>query len=225
MLTSQQTHQLELTTNYVKEALATAEAGHDWQHIQRVITNAKAILAHEDADAFVVQLACLLHDIADAKFFDGDENIGAEKTSAFLSQLSVDEEVKDEVVFIVKYMSFKSDVLSVNEKSVAFQIVQDADRLDAIGAIGIARAFHYGGFKNRALFDPSILPKIHQSKTEYKKSTAPTINHFYEKLLLLKDQMHTETAKDMAAQRHAFMLQYLYQFYMEYDLPNWPNSF
>lgn len=224
MLTSLQQEQLLRTEEYVKNELATAEAGHDWQHVQRVLVNAKAVLQTETADEFTVLLACLLHDIADAKFHHGDEEIGPKKASAFLKEIGVDSKVADEVVFVVKHISFKSEAIADSKKSMEFKIVQDADRLDAIGAIGIARAFHYGGYKNRALFIPELKPQVHASKEAYKKSASPTIHHFYEKLLLLKNEMHTATAKQLAQERHDFMLQFLHQFYKEWGCEGWDSK-
>jgi len=218
---AQQTEILLKTTNFVKRQVADAEAGHDWQHIQRVLKNAEELLNYEQADTFIVKLGCLLHDIADAKFHDGNEELGPKQTASFLTALHLEKSVIDEVVYIVKHSSFKSDTISIAEKSIEFQIVQDADRLDALGAIGIARTFNYGGYKNRAIFNAEIPPKTKQSKAEYKASNAPTINHFYEKLLLLKDQMNTKSGKQLAQQRHEFMLQFLNQFYEECGKPNW----
>ena len=220
-MNAQQTEILLKTTNFVKRQVADAEAGHDWQHIQRVLKNAEELLNYEQADTFIVKLGCLLHDIADAKFHDGNEELGPKQTASFLTALHLEKSVIDEVVYIVKHSSFKSDTISIAEKSIEFQIVQDADRLDALGAIGIARTFNYGGYKNRAIFNAEIPPKTKQSKAEYKASNAPTINHFYEKLLLLKDQMNTKSGKQLAQQRHEFMLQFLNQFYEECGKPNW----
>ncbi|GGE22250.1 HD domain-containing protein [Psychroflexus salis] len=220
-MNAKQTEILLKTTNFVKRQVADAEAGHDWQHIQRVLKNAEELLNYEQADTFIVKLGCLLHDIADAKFHDGNEKLGPKQTASFLTALHLEKSVIDEVVYIVKHSSFKSDTISIAEKSIEFQIVQDADRLDALGAIGIARTFNYGGYKNRAIFNAEIPPKTKQSKAEYKASNAPTINHFYEKLLLLKDQMNTKTGKQLAQQRHEFMLQFLNQFYEECGKPNW----
>lgn len=223
MLTTKQQQQLERIENDVKKELIAAEAGHDWQHIQRVLVNATTILQTEVADEFTVQLACLLHDIADSKFHNGNEEIGPKKAAEFLNRIGIDPKIANEVVFIVKHISFKSKAITDQEKSIEFKIVQDADRLDALGAIGIARTFHYGGFKNRPIFDETIPPNTNQTKAEYKKSTAPTINHFYEKLLLLKDQMHTNMGQSLAQKRHDFMLEYLNQFYEECGFPSWHN--
>jgi uncharacterized protein len=205
------------TIAFVKQELQDAEAGHDWFHIERVWKTAKNIAAEEKVNLLVVELAALLHDIADAKFHDGDEEIGPRKAGEFLRTLAVDDETIIHVQQIIKNMSFKASLGDVTFTSPEMLVVQDADRLDAIGAIGIARAFTYGGFKNRELYNPDIKPEPNQSKEAYKKSTAPTINHFYEKLLLLKDKMNTPTGKKLAADRHDFMVQYLTQFYAEWN--------
>ncbi len=208
------------TIAFVKETLQGAEGGHDWFHIQRVYTTAQEIAKHEQADTLVVSLGALLHDIADAKFHDGDETVGPKMAASFLKSLKIDTDIITHVVQIIENISFKSTLNKESNTKIftskALQIVQDADRLDAIGAIGIARAFNYGGFKNRELYNPAIPPNLHMSKEEYKNSTAPTINHFHEKLLLLKDKMNTETGKKLAQQRHAFMLEYLEQFNQEW---------
>jgi len=208
---------IDQTADFVRQQLANAEAGHDWWHILRVWNNVKSLLEHEQADRLTCELAALLHDIADSKFHDGDETLGPRIAGAFLQSIEVDPAVIHHVQNIITYLSYKASLGSVPIRSKELEIVQDADRLDAIGAIGIARAFHYGGFKNRTLYDPNIQPVTHQNKESYKNSTAPTINHFYEKLLLLKDQMNTRAAKQIAEERHAFMQQYLAQFYKEWD--------
>lgn len=205
------------TKSFVQETLKNAEGGHDWFHTLRVYTNAKTILKNETADAFVVELASLLHDIADSKFHNGNEDLGPQKATAFLETQSVDAEVITHVVNIIKNVSYKGGHNSSDFHSIELNIVQDADRLDALGAIGIARTFNFGGFKNNPLYDPEIPANPNQSKEEYKKSNAPTLNHFYEKLLLLKDKMHTKTAKDIALHRHDFMENYLEQFYKEWN--------
>lgn len=204
------------TIAFVKETLEGAEAGHDWFHIERVYHNAKTINAVEKGNELIVLLAALLHDIADPKFNDGDEEIGPRMASEFLSSIDLDAATIDHVQQIIRNLSYKASLGTVTFKSKELNIVQDADRLDAIGAIGIARAFTYGGYKNRVLYDPAIAPKLQQTKEEYKNTTAPTINHFYEKLLLLKELMKTETGKKIAYQRHDFMLTYLDQFYAEW---------
>ena len=208
------------TIDFVKKTLEDAEGGHDWFHIERVYKNAKLIAQGENVNLFIVELGALLHDIADAKFYDGDESIGPKKATDFLRNEQVNESVILHIENIIRNVSFKSS-LDTDKKdkfdSPELQVIQDADRLDAIGAIGIARTFNYGGFKNRTLYDPDIAPLIDQDKETYKNSKAPTINHFYEKLLLLKDKMNTETARKIAANRHEFMLQYLDQFYNEWN--------
>lgn len=206
---------VENTISHVKEALREAEGGHDWFHIERVWNNAKALGAQEGGDMLIIELGALLHDIADSKFHDGDEELGPRRANEFMTSIGLSDHVKSEVVNIIKHISFKGGHSSGDYKSKELDVVQDADRLDAIGAIGIARTFNYGGFKNRAIYDPSIAPNLSMTKEEYKNSTAPTINHFYEKLLLLKDKMNTPTGKALAAQRHAFMEQFLEQFYLE----------
>ena len=208
---------VENTAAFVKRTLENAEAGHDWWHIARVWTNAKLIGSKEPVNMLIVELAALLHDIADSKFHDGDEEIGPKAAVAFLNGLKVDEEVVGHVEEIIRNMSFKASLGKVEFYSKEMDVVQDADRLDAIGAIGIARAFTYGGFKNRELYNPEIPPQLSMSKEEYKTSSAPTINHFYEKLLLLKDKMNTETGNQIAQQRHEFMEIYLEQFYGEWN--------
>lgn len=213
-----ETQLIQETIDFVKKELQDAEGGHDWFHIERVFNTSNLLLKQEEGNATVVKLAALLHDIADPKFHGGNENIGPETAKNFLESLSVDGQTIDHVVNIIKHMSFKNSL----EKGTMFtskelQIVQDADRLDAIGAIGIARAFNYGGFKNRELHNPDVPPNLNMSKEEYKKSKAPTINHFYEKLLLLKDKMNTTTGKKLAEERHQFMLNYLDQFYREWN--------
>lgn len=203
------------TILFVQNTLKNAEGGHDWWHIQRVWTNAKLIAQTEQANLLVIELAALLHDIADSKFNNGDEEIGPIMAGDFLRSININEDIIIHVQQIIRYMSFKSSFDKPTFTSKELEIVQDADRLDAIGAIGIARAFNYGGYKGRELYNPEVKPDMQMSKEAYKNSTAPTINHFYEKLLLLKDKMNTPTGKQLAAQRHRFMEDYLKQFYME----------
>lgn len=220
------TDYVEQTIDFVKEILQGAEGGHDWFHIQRVFRNTLLIAKDEDVDILVVSLAALLHDIADAKFNDGDESIGPKMAATFLNQLKIKKKTTKHVVKIIENISFKNSLKKRRGRpfrSKEFQVVQDADRLDAMGAIGIARAFNYGGFNNRKLYDPEIAPNLKITKEQYKMSTAPTINHFYEKLLLLKDQMNTKTGKRLAEERHRFMLSFLQQFYKEWD-PLAPSS-
>jgi len=205
------------TIAFVKKTLENAEAGHDWFHIERVYKTALNINEKEKGNEHVVIFAALLHDIADPKFNNGDEELGPKVAEDFLKSISVDNEVIAHVKLIIQNMSFKNSFDGAGFTSKEMQIVQDADRLDAIGAIGIARAFTYGGFKNRVLYDPAIKPEQHLTKESYKNTTAPTINHFYEKLLLLKDMMNTEAGKIIATERHNFMLQYLDHFYKEWE--------
>ncbi|EZH71850.1 phosphohydrolase [Aquimarina atlantica] len=205
------------TIDFVKDTLSGAEGGHDWFHIERVFKNAQLISKEEDVNFFVVSLGALLHDIADSKFYDGDETIGPKMAADFLEDLRVDPTVINHVVKIIKNISFKGGNIDQKFRSPELDVIQDADRLDAIGAIGIARCFNYGGFKNRALYDPEIAPNLKMSKEEYKSSTSPTINHFYEKLLLLKDRMNTKTGRKLAVERHQFMEQFLEQFYQEWE--------
>ena len=200
----------------VKEILSEAEGGHDWYHIERVWKNALNIHQHEKkGDLYVIQLAALLHDIADAKFYEGDEAIGPATARIIMTKHQVPEKVKEEVIRIIENMSYRSSFSVHSYTSVELDIVRDADRLDAIGAIGIARAFNYGGFKNRPLYDPNIEPVEILSKESYVKNTGPTINHFFEKLLKLKDLMTTEKGKELAIKRHEYMCDFLEQFYTE----------
>jgi uncharacterized protein len=208
---------IERTKAFVKEQLKEAEGGHDWWHIYRVWNNAKAIADVEGGNLLIIELAALLHDIADAKFHQGDESIGPKVASEFLMSLELDEKLINQVVYIIAHMSFKGGQEQPENKSLEYQVVQDADRLDAIGAIGIARTFNYGGYKNREIYNPEVTPNLNQSKETYKNSKAPTINHFYEKLLLLKDLMNTKTGKQMAEQRHQFMEVFLDQFFAEWN--------
>jgi uncharacterized protein len=208
---------IENTINFVKKQLENAESGHNWFHMERVYNNALLIAKEETCDLEVVQLAALLHDIADSKFHDGDETVGPKVARAFLTSENVSEETINHVVAIIENISFKGGNFEKKFTSKELEIVQDADRLDAIGAVGIARTFNYGGFKNREIYNPEIAPNLKMSKEEYKNSTAPTINHFYEKLLLLKDKMNTETGKRIAQQRHDFMETFLAQFYKEWN--------
>lgn len=205
------------TIAFVKKELENAEGGHDWFHIERVYKNAALIANGENCDILIVQLGALLHDIADSKFHDGDETVGPKKARLFLESKNVPENTIAHVVNIIENISFKGGHETKKFSSLELDIVQDADRLDAIGAIGIARTFNYGGFKNRAIYNPEITPNLKMNKEEYKNSDAPTINHFYEKLLLLKDKMNTKTGREIAAQRHEFMELFLNQFYSEWN--------
>lgn len=207
---------IEKTIAFVKKELENAEAGHDWFHIERVYNLAIKIAETENCQLKIVQYGALLHDIADSKFHDGDETIGPKKAKTFLESINEDEATINHVLKIIENISFKGGNFKQGFKSIELDIVQDADRLDAIGAIGIARAFNYGGYKNNPLFDPAIKPNMGMDKEAYKKSKAPTINHFYEKLLLLKDLMNTQKGRELAENRHEFMLKFLQQFYDEW---------
>ena len=205
------------TILFVKNQLAHAEGGHDWFHIERVYKNALLIAEEEECDVTVVKLGALLHDIADSKFHGGDETVGPKTARTFLESQNVSEDIILHVIAIIENISFKGGNFEKKFNSKELEIVQDADRLDALGAIGISRTFNYGGFKNRPLYNPNIQPNLNMSKEEYKNSESPTLNHFYEKLLLLKDKMNTETGKKIAQKRHDFMVTFLSQFYAEWD--------
>ena len=208
---------IERTAGYVRAELRNAEGGHDWWHIERVWKNAKTIAAGESVNLLVVELAALLHDIADSKFHNGDELLGARKARSFLESLLVEEQLILHVEQIISNISFKGGNFKTAFFSPEMAVVQDADRLDALGAIGIARAFNYGGYKGREMYNPEIIPETGMSKEQYKSSQAPTLNHFYEKLLLLRERMNTPAGRRMAEERHRFMELYLKQFYDEWD--------
>ena len=210
-------HIISNTEAFVKSTLKNAEGGHDWFHILRVWNNAKLIAVHENVDGFIVELGALLHDIADSKFHNGDETIGPKIAREFLESQQVDTSVIKHIERIISNISYKGGNFNQKFTSPELDVIQDADRVDAIGAIGVARCFNYGGFKNRPLYNPEIKPNLHQSKEEYKNSKAPTINHFYEKLLLLKDRMNTKTGRRLAEERHLYMEQFLTQFYNEWN--------
>ena len=208
---------IEATKTFVKTTLKDAEGGHDWFHTERVYNNALLISKGETVDELVVALGALLHDIADSKFNNGDDTIGPKIAGEFLMKQNVSTEVINHVIKIIENVSFSSNIDNASAfKSKELEVIQDADRLDALGAIGIARTFNYGGFKNRALYNPDIKPNLNLTKDEYKKSTAPTINHFYEKLLLLRDKMNTKTGRKIAEERHNYMVDFLKQFYAEW---------
>jgi uncharacterized protein len=208
---------IQNTITFVKQELENAEGGHDWWHIERVWKTAKQIAKTEEVNILIVELGALLHDIADSKFHDGDAGIGPRKAREFLKTQEVDSEVIEHVIHIIQNISFKGGKETQTFKSPELDVVQDADRLDALGAIGIARTFNYGGYKGHEIYNPTISPNLNMTKEEYKKSSAPSLNHFYEKLLLLKDLMNTETGKAMAEERHAFMEGFLEQFYAEWE--------
>ena len=208
---------IQKTADYVKEKLDGEGTGHDWWHIHRVWKLSKHIAETEQVDLFVVELGALLHDIADSKFHDGNETIGPRKARFFLSSIEIEEEVILHIENIISNISFKGGKHNQKFRSPELDVIQDADRLDSMGAIGIARTFSYGGYKNRGIYDPDFHPNLAMTKEEYKNSTAPSRNHFYEKLLLLKDRMNTSTGKVMAMHRHKYMEKFLDEFFQEWN--------
>jgi uncharacterized protein len=204
---------LKSIENYVVEQLLSVDAGHDMSHINRVLTNARIINQEENGDAFLVEAGVLLHDVTDEKFFD--KVAAEEKLQDFLKEQGMADDVVGQLLDIIRHVSFGNEFDCSVPLTLEQKIVRDADRLDAIGAIGIARTFHYGGSKNREIFNADIPPQCYQSTSEYRNSQGPTVNHFYEKLLLLKDRMETESGRKMAEKRHLFMLKYLEEFYDE----------
>lgn len=192
-------------------------SGHDWWHIERVWRNARHIAHHEPVDLLVVDLAALCHDIADHKFHNGDETAGPRVARTHLERIGVGEDVIVHVCEIITDLSFKGAGITTPMRTREGMVVQDADRLDAIGAIGIARTFAYGGHAGREIHNPEIPPVSHDSFEAYKNNTSPTINHFHEKLLLLRDRMNTPTARRIADQRHQYMEDFLEQFHREWD--------
>lgn len=216
-MTEKQHQIIDETVEFVKESLQGAEGGHDWWHTQRVWKTAKNIAKKEEANDFVVELGALLHDIADSKFHDGNEEIGPKIAREFLESQGVEEDVIEQVDAIITNISYKNSLTGNKYHSPEFDIIQDADRLDAIGAIGIARTFNYGGHIGAEMYNPEILPRKELTETEYKGSRSPTLNHFYEKLMLLKERMNTTTARKLAENRHFFMERFLIQFYKEWD--------
>jgi len=209
---------IDNTIQFVKEKLEGAEAGHDWFHIERVWKLSKKIAEKEECNVEVVELSALLHDIADPKFHNGDETLALKISREFLESQNTPENIIEQVLFVIKNISFKNRGEVPENLPIELKIVQDADRIDAIGAIGIGRTFNFGGFKNNPMYDPNIQPSLNMSKEEYKKSNGTTINHFYEKLLLLKDLMNTSEGKKIAEERHDFMLKFLDQFYKEWNV-------
>ena len=208
---------IDKTCRFVEEKLAGEGSGHDWWHIYRVWNLAKNIAGQEGANLIIVELSALLHDIADWKFHNGDDSIGPKLAEQFLVENQVERRVIDPVIEIITSISYKGAGVPTPMKTLEGKVVQDADRLDAIGALGIARTFAYGGYKNRLIYHPEEKPVLHQSFDDYKKNQGHTINHFYEKLLLLKDRMNTASGKRLAEARHQFMQAYLDQFYKEWD--------
>jgi uncharacterized protein len=213
---------VQRTEEYVKEMLSGEGSGHDWWHIYRVLNTARYISHKEKgANIFIVELAALLHDIADRKFNEGDTKKGLEKVKNFLHSLNLELPIIEHVCEIIHTYSFSNSFMENGKrrvmKTLEGKIVQDADRLDAIGAIGIARAFAYGGHKGRELYNPTVKLTRPKTSKDYTQGTSHTINHFYEKLLLLKDLMNTTTAKEIAEKRHVYMEQFLSEFYKEWD--------
>lgn len=211
-------HLISCTLDFVKEKLHGAEAGHDWFHIERVWKLSKKIAETENCNLEVVELSALLHDIADPKFHAGNETLALKISQDFLENQNVSNAVIEQVLFIIQNISFKNRGEAPKDLPIELKIVQDADRLDAMGAIGIARTFNFGGFKNNLMYHPEIPPKLNMTKEEYKKNEGTTINHFYEKLLLLKDLMNTEKGKELAQERHDFMQKFLDEFYKEWNV-------
>ena len=205
------------TETYIRQIFRQEGSGHDWFHVDRVRKLAISLGAKEGADLYITEMAALLHDLDDWKLNGSDHEV-PEKTIQWLHQLKLPEVIIHQIVTIVSEVSFKGAGVTTPATSIESKVVQDADRLDAIGAIGIARTFAYGGNRNRLIYDPSVKPNVHETFQSYKNSQAPTINHFYEKLLLLKDRMHTHSARNLAEKRHAFMVQFLNQFYAEWEL-------
>jgi uncharacterized protein len=201
----------------VRKQMEGAESAHDWWHVYRVWQNAKKIARCEPVDHFVVELAALLHDIADSKFFDGDENIGPRIAEELLIEYNLDPGIIEMILNVIRNISFRNSFENESLHSKELMVVQDADRLDAIGAIGVARAFNYGGYRNRVIYNPDLKAREFKSRDEYIKSDSPTINHFHEKLLLLKERMNTETGRKMAEDRHKFMEDFLKRFYGEWN--------
>lgn len=210
---------LDKTREFVKQKMQGEGTGHDWWHVARVVNTAMSIAKKEGGDLLVIELAALLHDIADWKFNDGDTTVGAKVAREWLLSIGTDNKAVEDVVYVVEHISFKGGTNAHVMKTIEGKIVQDADRLDAIGALGIARTFAFGGAAGRPIYDPTVKPKEYESFKSFKSSISNnhTINHFYEKLLLLKDKMNTRTGQELAKQRHEFMEKYLHQFYAEWE--------
>ena len=208
---------IDATAAHVREQMTGGEGSHDWWHVHRVWMNARAIAAHEPVDPLAVELAALLHDIADWKFTDGDLTAGPRAARAFLQSVDAPQALTAHVAEIVANVSFKGAGVPDRMPTLEGKVVQDADRLDAIGAIGIARAFAYGGHDNRQLHDPDATVELHDTPDAYRAGRGGTLNHFYEKLLLLRDRMHTRTGRAIADQRHAYMQEFVARFLAEWD--------
>jgi uncharacterized protein len=205
------------TAEHVRRLMAEDSSGHDWFHVERVRRTALAIGEEEGADRLVVELAALLHDVADWKFADGDHEAGPRAARDWLGSMGTPAAVVEHVAQIVGGLSFKGAGVETPMPTLEGKVVQDADRLDALGAIGIARAFAYGGHKGRAMYDPAVPPQPHDTFEAYKRNSGPTINHFYEKLLLLKDRMNTTAGRRLAEARHRYLEQFLEQFFAEWE--------
>jgi uncharacterized protein len=217
-MTTKQQKIIDQTADHVKQKFNGEATGHDWWHMSRVWQLSKTIALNEsEANLFVVELGALLHDIADWKFHDGDEEAGPIAAREWLSQLRVDEDVIQQIEEIIRTVSFKGAGVDSNMKTIEGKIIHDADKLDALGAIGIARTFAYGGANQRGLYDPADTVELHTDFESYKRNKGASINHFYEKLLLLKDRMYTDTARALAAERHQYMELFLLEFYAEWD--------
>ena len=209
---------LKQTEIYIRELFQTDSTGHDWWHVYRVWQVAKTIAAHEaGADMFVVEMAALLHDLGDYKLAQNGEETAAQAIEQYLEKFSLASTIVDAIITVVDKVSFSKNVGKQEKISLEAQIVRDADRLDALGAIGIARVFAYGGSKNRIMYDPTQKPQEYSSVQKRRMSMSSSINHFYEKLLLLRGMMHTKTAKKMAKKRHVYMQKYLDEFYAEWE--------
>jgi uncharacterized protein len=207
---------IEQIRNIVKEKFLNQEGSHDWFHIERVYNLAIYLQEKEGGNKLIIELAALLHDISDHKYNGGNWQAGASVATELMLQVSISNEIAEKVAQVIAQVSFKGAHVNDEVETIEAKIVQDADRLDAIGAIGIARAFSYGGSKNRPLYDPEILPKLHSSKEEYAKSVSHTVNHFYEKLFLIKDLMKTLSGKELAEKRHQLMENFIAEFYEEW---------
>ena len=206
---------IEQTKEFVKNLMLHDSTGHDWWHVERVWRMARRLAQEENANSFLVEMTALLHDVDDWKLSSTADNQQLTKANQWLEKLTISPDIIKQINDIIHSMSFKGAQVKSEMQSLEGKIVQDADRLDAIGAVGIARTFAYGGHKNRAMYDPTQKPQQHHSFADYKNNTSPTINHFYEKLLLLKDLMNTETAKKIAIIRHQRLEQFLHDFFEE----------
>ena len=209
--------QISHTADFIRKEFSKEGSGHDWWHIYRVWQNARKILSYEHADAEVVQLAVLLHELPDEKLFEGGKEQGIRRSREWLNALDVPEEKVNQIEEILRRCSFRDSIDDTAEPSQELAIVRDADRLDALGAIGIARCFTFNGYKGNMTYDPDNPPNTELNKEEYQKDNSPAINHFYEKLFRLKDLMHTEQGRAMAEHRHQYMEQFIDEFFQEWE--------